>query len=298
MAETRWVSAHIFHQGDTDALILDALHPLTERLRASSGPADASFFLRYWDGGPHIRLRVAVPDPERREEVRGEITGACEAWFRRHPSEPFLDERHYAEQATILAARERMTAYEPRMYPLDSVQFLAYRPEYRRYGSGRNMAAVERHFAESSQIALTVLRAGASPKERQTAAYCMLLLAWFTCESDPARLEKEQLSDGADRYGPDHADRYERQRAALTGLLRSMRSLVLRRDEVPEQGTLGRWAHSVRRLNDSVTAPWRVLDACAHLLCNRLGVQLEQETYVRYLAVRAISEAARAPEGV
>jgi hypothetical protein len=30
-----------------------------------------------------------------------------------------------------------------------------------------------------------------------------------------------------------------------------------------------------------------VLDMCAHLLCNRLGVSMLEESYLRYLATRA-----------
>jgi hypothetical protein len=30
-----------------------------------------------------------------------------------------------------------------------------------------------------------------------------------------------------------------------------------------------------------------VLDICAHLLCNRLGIPLVEESYLRYLATRS-----------
>ena len=33
-----------------------------------------------------------------------------------------------------------------------------------------------------------------------------------------------------------------------------------------------------------------VLDICAHLLCNRLGLTVGQEAYVRDMAVRAVHE--------
>jgi hypothetical protein len=37
---------------------------------------------------------------------------------------------------------------------------------------------------------------------------------------------------------------------------------------------------------DSLTPVLSVLDICAHLLCNRLGISMLEESYLRYLAVR------------
>jgi hypothetical protein len=37
---------------------------------------------------------------------------------------------------------------------------------------------------------------------------------------------------------------------------------------------------------DSPTPVLPVLDICAHLLCNRLGISMLEESYLRYLAVR------------
>ncbi|MFF4323638.1 thiopeptide-type bacteriocin biosynthesis protein [Streptomyces sp. NPDC001568] len=295
MDESPWVSAHIFHQGDTDQLILGVLGPLTARLR-DTGLSDADFFLRYWEGGPHVRLRVSVPAVENRGPVRTAISTACDAWFRDHPSVPYLDQEQYTRQAGVLAAREGMTAHATRLYPNDSVRFIPYRREYRRYGTGEHMAAVERHFAESSGIALSLLEAGAGPEERQTAAYCMLLIAWFTAvESDPTRVEAEGPGNWAEWIRPEFEGHFDRRRATLISLLRSMRQLALRVGDLPEAGNLARWAHSVRRLAGSAPDRARVLDACAHLLCNRLGVQLDQEGYVRHLAARAMTATAETP---
>ena len=53
-----WISAHIFHAGDLDALITRVAGPLVSDLNP-----EGFFFLRYWEGGPHLRLRMRVSDP-------------------------------------------------------------------------------------------------------------------------------------------------------------------------------------------------------------------------------------------
>ena len=54
-----WLSLHFFHHGDLDRLLVECVGPLVLALKREGAIAE-SFFLRYWNGGPHIRLRLAV----------------------------------------------------------------------------------------------------------------------------------------------------------------------------------------------------------------------------------------------
>lgn len=320
-----WVSAHVFYHDSLDGLIVDLVGPLTTEL-ADRGLADDWFFLRYWDGGNHLRLRVRPSGRAAEHTVRTVIADRATRHLRDRPARRIMSREDYREFADRLSRAEGMTTYA-HLFPNNSVHFIEYRPEHQRYGTGPAMAAVERHFAESSRLALALLSAERTAERRNTGCYSLVLLAWLSVEPDVARLgawADEQLATL--RRNPaklpagltiDLLDQRYRPRAnQLAELAAGLRAGVAR-----PAGTspLAGWARSVTRLRDALVAqvesgayapPTRgflggtppdgtararvlsVVDLCAHLMCNRLGTGRTDELYVRYLAMRALSELA------
>jgi thiopeptide-type bacteriocin biosynthesis protein len=277
-----WISAHLFSYGDVDLLLTRMVGPLTAEL-AADRLADRSFFLRYWDGGPHLRLRLA-PLPGCGDEVRARVRARAAEYFRRNPSRAPQDGGDYAAQAAALAAAEGMTDYLRHPRPADSLEFIPYRREHDRYGYGASMEAVEAHFVESSRIALALVTTGMPAGVRTTAAYSVLLVAWLAGGVTP-RLARARAEAA-----------YDRQRERLHAIARAMHALVRHsadRGEEPSGGELAGWARSVGRLRaalDRAGAPpsGTVIDTCAHLMCNRLGVNVAEEAHLRQLASRAL----------
>ncbi|SCL44848.1 thiopeptide-type bacteriocin biosynthesis domain-containing protein [Micromonospora citrea] len=319
MEETNWVSAHAFHQGDQDRLLIDAVDPLVTEL-ISAGRADGWFYLRYWDGGPHVRLRVlpaAGTDPG---EIRAAIDRSLGAYYRDNPSTPVVTEDAYAQSAAMLAAWEQVEPGFTSLQPNDSVAYVPYRREHHRYGHGAAIEAVERHFVQSSTLAMRLLRQGASPQERSTAAYAMILIAWLTCEPDPLRL-RERIESGPgydDRAAPFELPQPSARRLrTAVSVAQRMRALVAARERHTDAGTLAGWARSVATLRDALdeqlgrgtleppasgwegpggivtagpdTSVLTIVDICAHLVCNRLSVTLPAEISLRQLAGAAVS---------
>ncbi|SDL92788.1 lantibiotic dehydratase C-terminal domain-containing protein [Nonomuraea jiangxiensis] len=177
-----WIGAHLFHFGDLDPLITDVVDPVTREL-AADGTAGRSFFLRYWEGGQHVRLRLEVPDPARAPRVRDLVRERAAAHFATHPS-PSVDAAAYRAFASAMAAGERRTSYDDRLHPAGSVAFLGYRPEYEAYGDAACVAAAERHFAVSSRLALDVLRARTEMGRRAAIGLAALTAAAAVCEPD------------------------------------------------------------------------------------------------------------------
>src|SRR4051812_9895077 len=85
MHESDWVSAHVFYHENLDALLTDAAGPLVAEL-AGRGLAGAAFFLRYWDGGPHLRFRALPTDPAHRAEVERVIAERFEKYLAENPA--------------------------------------------------------------------------------------------------------------------------------------------------------------------------------------------------------------------
>ena len=303
-AEPRWVSAHLFHQGDLDALLVTAVHPLVGGL-VGDGLADGWFYLRHWEAGGHVRLRVRAASPAGEHAVRDRVVAGCLPYLDAHPSVHRTSPEQYTQSAAKLAALEGASRYAPALAAPDGVAFVPYRPERDRYGAA--MSAVERHFEDSSRLALELLRSGPDTGRRDTAAFGLLLLAWFAAEPEPGRLAPRVVADVVppDPEGATPAlwraavdRRYRGQRERLAGIATRMQALAAG-PAVSRSGLFAEWTASVRTLRDAVVAAGEpalpMLDRCAHLVCNRLGGSLVEEGYLRVLAARTVHLLAGVP---
>jgi hypothetical protein len=313
MDEPAWVSAHAFYHGNLDDLLAMAVAPLVAEL-AREGLAANWFFLRYWDGGPHLRLRVLPTRPAGSAEVTELIRRRFSHFFLHHPAAEQMTQQAYARIAPSLARWEQLDTYQVELRPSQTLAFIGYRREHHRYGHGTAIEAVERHFGESSKIALRVLTVGVSLDQRITAACAMLLLTWFSCQPDPAQLAQWLADD------PRQLRESEKATPQTVDLARRMRALSALASTSTRTGTLVDWARSVSALRDCLAAEiasgafdaprrgWEgpsairgtdppsraaaVLDICAHLICNRLGLPLATESALRAQAVAAVNELA------
>lgn len=301
MPDNTWVSGHAFYHGDLDRLLLDVTAPLVAEL-TGAGLATHHFFLRYWAGGPHLRLRV-LPVGDSAAEVRRLILDRFEKYFAEHPATERMTPDEYTETARWLSAVEN-APYPEVMYPNNSVSVFPYEREHAKYGHGATIEAVERHFAESSRIVLDFLAADPTAAHRSTAAAAMMLLAWFAAADDPALVAEWARNFPLLRDQSEAAPGTEEQRARLVELAKRMYVLAGKwpgiDDSINGDGMLLRWARSVGTLageleNTGVAQPrpvLRVLNSCAHLVCNRLGVSLAEEHILRHRTAQAVGQLA------
>ncbi|MDT0303591.1 lantibiotic dehydratase C-terminal domain-containing protein [Streptomonospora wellingtoniae] len=313
--ETEWLAAHVFYHAPLEPVITDVISPLVTEL-TGLGLADEYFFLRYWDSGPHLRFRVLPPDGPSRHRSRTLVERRIRRFLDTRPAATTIDEAEYRRTAEPIARLENEPGYSP-LRPNNSVAFLPYRRERLRYGYGAAITAVERHFTESSRIALGLLASGPDPDQRFTAAFSMLTLAWLCGTDDPAA-RLGGAGKARTNVGALDAGELERlwhdQRDTLCTLIESLRAVVARSDALGS-GDLADWVRSLdrlRRVLDAEAAAGRyvpptpggaggapagpapaslpAMDICAHLFCNRIGLSLAGESYVRALAMRAIRE--------
>jgi len=287
MPDDPWVSAHVFYHEDLDRLLLDVTAPLVTEL-ATDGLATEFFFLRYWDGGPHLRLRVLPTD---RAEVERRIRERFEKYLAFRPAADRTTAEEYAESARWLAGLEHV-ARPLDLQPNNSLAFIPYEREHHKYGFGASVEAVERHFAESSRIVLDLLPV----EHHDTAAVAMIMLAWFAGTDDlpvlADRIRQVPLLPGQPEPVVEH------QGDRLVELARRMRVLAARWPEINGDGTFLRWARSTGTLRQTLATQamprsvFGVLNGCAHLVCNRLGVLLARENELRHRAAAAIGRLA------
>lgn len=295
MPDNAWISAHAFYHGDMDRLLLDVAAPVIDEL-AGAGLASQHFFLRYWAGGPHLRLRV-LPVGGSADEVRRVVAERFGKYFAAHPSAERMTPAGYAETARWLSAAEQ-APYPETMYPNNSLVFFPYEREHGKYGRGATIEAVERHFAESSRIVLDFLAEGPTADHRSTAAAAMMLLAWFAAVDDPVLVAEWTGDFPLLRDQPEPEPATEEQSARFVELAARMDVLARKWPGAHGDGMLVRWARSagtlVTHLQKAGAAPsravFRVLNSCAHLVCNRLGITLGEEDVLRRRAALAVGQ--------
>ena len=112
MDAASWISVHIYYHDGLDGLIDGAARPLVAELRARA-LIDKHFFVRYWQGGPHLRLRLLPSAGVSEPLVAGALDDTIAGFLRASPSRTVLRHRDYLQMAGPLAAVEPGQAVEP-----------------------------------------------------------------------------------------------------------------------------------------------------------------------------------------
>ena len=180
-----WRAWHIFlHTPQAlDRMLIEGVLPECRALEASGSGID-TFFIRYWENGPHIRFRLCGIGEEAFLEI-GErlraLAGALAAEGGEAPTSfgPGMRFDGTAPEAAALEWR-----------PQGSVIEIPYEPEYRRYGGFDAIVVNERLFGASSMLALAIVeRTLREPGKRQGIALALTAAALATIGSDPPGLQ-------------------------------------------------------------------------------------------------------------
>ncbi|MFB7596408.1 lantibiotic dehydratase C-terminal domain-containing protein [Streptomyces sp. NPDC056160] len=295
-SEGRWVSAHVFTAHPLDLVVRELVPRVSEELRGR-GLIDRHFFLRHWQGGPHLRLRVRLTAPAAESAARDALAAHAAAFFRTRPSSRPMSEHQYHVLAAQLAAQEPES--EPGTpAPNNSLAFCPYRPEHTKYGHGAALRVVEESFATCSELATTAVVEGWGTARRM--AHCFALLAGST----------DTTASSPHPPAPDVVAQYRHRRAALLGVARAARrtatATATATGAVPpgagpaftdpagtppaDADPVTRWLDSCRHAQRQAADPARLAGHLTHLACNRLGVRLDQEATLRGLALLAVAE--------
>ncbi|MFF3866990.1 lantibiotic dehydratase C-terminal domain-containing protein [Micromonospora sp. NPDC001898] len=186
MSDDVWRSLHVHRFGRQDAFLVEGLAPALARLRAE-GAVRRSFFLRYWEGGHHIRVRVRT-DPAAADVVVARLAEAATRYLRGNPDDVEFDQDEFMREAQpTMAALEAVSP--GRMYPPDTVREATYTPEYDKYGGPGGVAIAEDFFDRSSRLVLAALpRLAAQPDRRLGLGFTMMLRGLCAAGLSPAEV--------------------------------------------------------------------------------------------------------------
>lgn len=144
--DKKWFAVYLFYPGDLNLMLQQLIHPFINRFFKEEADG-AYFFIRYWENGSHIRLRMNV-DPEKQEMLFAEMKN----------------------RANVFSAQ----------YPDLKLIYASYEPEITRYGNGQSMPWAEAHFFKSSAFILDWIsskKTGASVLVQALSMHLILLYA-------------------------------------------------------------------------------------------------------------------------
>jgi len=139
-----WLSVHLFYNEPWEEFLQQAVEPYVNTA-IQTGIVQQYFFIRYWERGPHIRLRL-----------KGEVE-MVKAVLKPNIKEHF--ETYYGSKPSM-----RKDPTYPNLFPEDSkwlpnntIQQIVYEPELDRYGGQIGVSISEQHFMLSSQTVLKLI---------------------------------------------------------------------------------------------------------------------------------------------
>ena len=142
MSQKSWLAAYLFYTEPWEAILTDALQPFVART-LQRGLADQYFFIRYWERGPHLRLRFYGDTQILETKLKPELTAHFNDYMASHPTK----REAWAEEAAVKGD----------WYPNNSVQYITYEAEVARYGGEAGMPIGEKQFQASSNAVLAAI---------------------------------------------------------------------------------------------------------------------------------------------
>ena len=260
-----WTSAHVrlsWAVEDVDSFIAEVLAPELDGHRATGRLADW-FFVRYWERGPHLRVRVRDAAVDVVDRLR----------------------------ALVAAADHPVVVSSADWLPHGDVRETPYVPEVERYGGPDLLPVAEEVFCRGTEVAVAVLRSGGS---KFAAAVELVMATAVALELD--RMEAaswlRSLATGwrqaLEPVAPPGLGSHVAARALHEACATR---LAARWDRLESGGTgvVAYWAHQVR----AADLPRYVWASQVHMLCNRLGLDPEEERTV----CRLVAMTAELPDG-
>ncbi len=279
-SRTAWTAWHL-HLGTTartahDRVLTDVIGPAVDAV-----PGRPWFFIRYWQAGPHLRLRVGDLAPEERGHVEKLLEdrlavagGAAEG------EDPLRESEYGAGAARMTVGETGRNRVVEDLLP-QGVHPAAYEPESDRYGGAELMPRTERLFQLSSEL----VRAMTPHAQSQARRSVMALRATLSAAASfgDATEQAHYFARGVESWSSYAAD-YGHSREQLEQIchISDEVAAVGRKFDSAEHGPFAGWHRALAELSEEVRRstsrhPGEIVSSHVHMLHNRLGLRMHEE---------------------
>jgi len=329
---TRWLAAHLFfdrdsgiYTGECDEVVLEVVEPFVRRC-GREGWIDGWFFIRYSEYGPHVRLRLHGRSEVMEETVWPALQAHVQA---RYPDVVFERPEGPAMPAWPAAAASLSAgAPEARGEPfrITHAALIEYEPEVDRYGGPEAIRVAERFFEVSSEAACALLRK--TSRTERASRLGKGLLTMVELMHVFSRGDRAAAARWAEQYNMGYlrgVARDEEARGAWLGAFDSgygsqadtlgeyveevwsrmdegeslSEALDLYRDGLLEVRGHFAGLHEAGKLAGAQgpypaweQAVGAICSSYLHMMNNRLGITIQEESYLAYLILRTLQSPA------
>ncbi|MGF2614465.1 hypothetical protein FZC84_14135 [Rossellomorea vietnamensis] len=265
-----WNSRHIFIHDMTyhDLFLKEYLIPfLDERKDAVA----RFFFIRYWQGGPHIRFRYQSSGPELLDVS---LENTLQLFKKRYQPQFKLSKEAYYQEHSFDGGRPP----EEELYWIEdmSIKEIPYKPEYERYGGKEIMAFSESIFHQTSKMALYKLRETKGPislssKLLLACDFFLMMLDYLT------EKEQEELLVQYELFW----SRFDKKGQIRQEQIQKFRTLFWKQKSISNSSVFNRFEREIEEINKNVAS---IIDAgkrdklpylifsYIHMYNNRIGL--------------------------
>ncbi|WP_299095442.1 thiopeptide-type bacteriocin biosynthesis protein [uncultured Metabacillus sp.] len=165
-----WDSFHIFYhdQSRWDQLLIYIYKQLKT---IYNHKIPSLFFIRYWEGGPHIRLRIK----DMEEFQKDKLVNSIYYFFDKFPSEREFKKNEFYKQYKMLTINQEDLLW----FPNHSIQEIPYTQEIERYNGEKMMQLSELQFEFSSRYVFEFLESTVPDLQRKY-NHGLYLLSYMT----------------------------------------------------------------------------------------------------------------------
>jgi thiopeptide-type bacteriocin biosynthesis protein len=330
----RWISVHIFYSSNANPLLVECVAPLINRLR-SEGMIAHYFFIRYWLGGPHVRLRLLPSTPDVEPEVKTIVEAELHRFLARRPA-LFEIERSaiaplYRKMFVAEYGEEQFEAKYGKdgqipFYDNNTFHYIDYEEELGRYAGRHGMTLSHKHFEVSSDVVIKILQT--TNVHLRTimlggAIQLMLQLCYGFLGSEDAISRfltgymdfwQRSYAENSSNLFPKFDLKYDRMAPRLLRRGEELRALAFGEKYLLGTAVERQWATHIAELHSEIKelagrnllevregmdgeegASSLLLSSYVHMTNNRLGVSILDEIYLSYLILKALGNSSIAP---
>ena len=326
-SEKTWLAAYLFYGEPWENFLTGTVQPFVNEILEKK-QADQFFFIRYWERGPHIRLRFKGDAGVLEEKVKPRLDEYFDNFFKENPS-----------QRETFEGLEKLPP-EHQWLPNNSIQYIEYEPETERYGGPVAILIAEKQFEISSRAVWAVIEEcekwdydralGAAIQLHLGFAFSMgmnlvetaaffsrIFTVWFSRAYGYAPgVSPEELKERQEITMKAFEENFERQSPTLVPYHRTIWEAFTQGASF-EQEWLNRWLEGMAGIRDELKAVqqqkeliipqwytqerlqeipkdhqelWSILESYIHMTNNRLGILNRDEAYLGYLIKESLNK--------
>ncbi|MGH0780468.1 thiopeptide-type bacteriocin biosynthesis protein [Bacillus cereus] len=279
-----WKSYHLYlHDINKHEQLLKKIYKNINELK-EKGFIESWFFIRYWMGGPHIRLRIKGRIPNNFIEHQQAILKKIAL----EKGEPInLTPSMYYENVNLESEKISREVKLP-WYESGTINKETYEPEFERYGGKKLINISEKAFEICSELVLKMLNNNES--KTNILLYSLVMIDYLAKESHPnyKGAGRKFFYTGALKWKEVFQLKDDLSSSKLIYFLEKNCELLRKLSEYLKESeyydylkNIAMLLNEIRMNTESEEYYWSILFSHFHMLNNRLGISPELE-YIMY----------------